>query len=164
MVDLNERYFTRPVRNAVRDIISRRFFNNTAITEQNLDEVNKMSETKGITNKVNFYWIRFQGLAEILVSLEQILEPLAGYQHPDYCIRQSVQKLIKVHLREMLNLLRSDDDNSPAEERFPVNFCRSLRLFATNLIQILRQSNQRLQDIKQFFKAIFCIHVRGTIS
>lgn len=97
-----------------------------------------------------------------MISLEDLLEPISHFDHPHICIRMSVLELLRTHLREILNLLRIDDSDEAsraADERFESNFIRSIRLFATTLTRILLQSNQRRQDIRQMFNAVYTNYV-----
>lgn len=96
--------------------------------------------------------------------MEELLAPISNYEHPDICIRLSVLELLRTHLQEILNLLRKDEESDEnaqaAEQRFGSNLIRSIRLLASRLSGILLQSNQRRQDIRQLFRAIFNRHLK----
>lgn len=129
-------------RGGLHEFVTRRFFNNADITTDNIRE----------------------GVAEILISLEELLAPISLYEHPHISIRMSVRELLSTHLQEMLNLLRKDEAcdaiERAADERFGSNLIRSIRLLASRLSGILLQSNQRRQDIKQMFRTIFNRHLK----
>lgn len=131
-------------REELRSFVVSQFFNNADITSENISG----------------------GVSEIVTAcVEELLEPISRYEHPQICIRMSVRQLLRTHLQEIMNLLRRVDDMEDAnavaaDARFGSNLIRSIRLLASRLTSILLQSDQRRQDIKQLFRAIFVKYLK----
>lgn len=102
-------------------------------------------------------------IGDILSALNDYLDRLSRFHHPDYDIRKSIENLIKKSLPFIMNLIFDDNSSEFGVriERQLINFCENVYMILVKCIGV-RDTEKYLNDVLNI--VMTGVDVRGNLS